>query len=147
VLDNPINMKRPAGVTVIATFSVLAAAYLSSIGALMLVAPGKISIMNRALLMYGLKVANPYATLLVAAIWGIVGWGLFNLFNWARWASIFLSIVGFSSALARIPSASGSGRMLLLIVMHVAVRVAVVWYLIQSSSSGGGSTKWQTVRG
>ena len=137
-------MKRPVVVTVIASFCVLVAAYLSSIGAVMLVAPGKISAISQAPLMYGLSLANPYVTLLVGALWGIVGWGLFRLYNWARWAAMFFSIVGFSSALARIPSASGSGLMLVLLGLHLAVRVAIIWYLFRSPSSIGGPTKWQT---
>jgi hypothetical protein len=134
-------MKRPVVVTVIASFCVLAAAYLSAVGAVMLVAPSKISIIRRAPLMYGLGLANPYVAIIVGAIWGIVGWGLLRLYNWARWAVMFLSIVGFSSALARIPAASGSGRILVFLGLNMAVRAAVVWYLVQAPSVIDSFTK------
>ena len=145
MLDNPTNMKRPLGVTVIASFCILAASYLCFVGVATVVAPGEISIINRAPLTYGLRFVNPYVTILVGASWAVVGWGLLRLYNWARWAAMFFSIVGFSSALARIPSASGSGRMLLLLGLHMAVRAAAVWYLFRSPSSICGPTKWQTL--
>jgi hypothetical protein len=58
---------------------------------------------------------------------------------------MFLSIVGFSAAMAKIPSASGSARMLVFLGLNMAIRAAVVWYLVRSPATIGGSVEWQTL--
>jgi hypothetical protein len=60
-------MQRPALVTVIAVLFFLAAIYLWTIGAVMLLAPGTISLMSGSQFMYGLELAGPYMALLVGA--------------------------------------------------------------------------------
>src|SRR5580692_785717 len=89
-------MQRPAGVTVIFVLFVSAAIYLWTIGLVKLAAPNAISLMSGAQLMYGLELAGPYMAVLVGAGWALVGWGLFRLHNWARWAAMLVMVVGIA---------------------------------------------------
>jgi len=127
-------MKRPLGVIVIAAFSSLAAAYLCIIGAVMLAAPGTISMRSRAPLMYGLELAGPYMTLLVGLGWGVMGWGLFRLHNWARWAAMFVSIVGIAFTIPTVSAATDFRWIFVAGGLNIAIRAAIVWYLLQSPS-------------
>jgi hypothetical protein len=131
---NPMGMKLPLGVTVIATGSSLAAAYLFTIAGVMLAAPGTISMRSGAPLMYGLELAGPYMTLLVATGWGLMGWGLFRLYNWARWAAMVVSIVGIAFTIPKVSAATDFQWAFVSGGLNIAVRAAVVWYLLQSPS-------------
>jgi lysylphosphatidylglycerol synthetase-like protein (DUF2156 family) len=94
-------MERPAAITGIAVLFFLTAIYLWAIGVLKLLAPDAISLMRGAPLMYGLELAGPYMTLLVgSAGYALVGWGLFRLHNWARWAAMAVTVLGVAVARA-----------------------------------------------
>jgi hypothetical protein len=77
-------MERPVGVTMIAVVFLLVAAYLFVVGVIEVVAPGTISPSMRAPFMYGRELAGPQSAFLVGAGWALVGWGLFQVRNWAR---------------------------------------------------------------
>jgi hypothetical protein len=124
-------MQRPALVTVIAVLFFLAAIYLWTIGAVMLLAPGTISLMSGSQFMYGLELAGPYMALLVGAGWALVGWGLFRLHNWARWAAMLVMTIGIASLVPKI-SAAELGVPLLWYGLQIALRAAAAWYLAQA---------------
>jgi hypothetical protein len=124
-------MQRPVGVTVISILFLLAAGYLWTIGAVMLIAPGAISLMSGAQLMYGLELAGPYMVLLVGSGWAVVGWGLFRLHDWARWAAMLVMTVGIAWLVPKISSADLGGA-LLWDGLQIALRAAVAWYLAQA---------------
>jgi len=124
-------MERPAGITGIATLFFLAAMYLWAIGAVKLLAPDAISLMRGAPLMYGLELAGPYMTLLVGSAYALVGWGLFRLHNWARWAAMAVMVLGVAALVPRISMAE-LGAPVLLYGFQIALRVAVGWYLAQA---------------
>jgi hypothetical protein len=126
-------MQRPALVTVIAVLFFLAAIYLWTIGAVMLLAPGTISLMSGSQFMYGLELAGPYMALLVGAGWALVGWGLFRLHNWARWAAMLVLTLGIAWLVPKI-SAAELGAPLLSYGLQIAGRAAVAWYLAQAPS-------------
>ena len=69
-------MHRPTGVTAIAAAFFLIAAYLMGVGVVMLVSQGKLPMLGGDPLLRGLQAGGPYATLLVGAIWGAIGWGI-----------------------------------------------------------------------
>ena len=94
VLDNPITVQRPSGVTLAAALFFLAASYLFVIGALMLTRSGVVSMRLGEPLLHGLELAGPYMFLIVAALGAIIGWGLLRLNYWARWAAIVAAIAG-----------------------------------------------------
>ena len=124
-------MERPAGITGIAILFFLTAIYLWAIGALKLLAPEAISLMRGAPLMYGLELAGPYMALLVGGGYALVGWGLFRLHNWARWAAMAVMVLGVWSLVSRISMAE-IGVAILWYGLQIALRVAVGWYLAQA---------------
>ena len=79
-------MQRPKGVIAITVLFAVAATYLWTIAAILLIAPGTISLMAGKYFAYGLEIAGPYMILLVGSCYALVAWGLFRLHNWARWS-------------------------------------------------------------
>jgi hypothetical protein len=124
-------MQRPAGVTAIAAFFGLAAIYLWTIGMVKLLAPNAISLMSGAWLMYGLELAGPYMALLVGSGWALVGWGLFRLHNWARWAAMLVMTIGIAWLVPKISTAE-IGVPILWSGLQIALRAAAAWYLAQA---------------
>lgn len=124
-------MPRPAGVTAISALFLLAAVYLWTIAVVKLIAPEAISLMSGAQLMYGLELAGPYMALLVGSGWALVGWGLFRLHNWARWAAMLVMTVGIAWLVPKI-SAADLGVPVLWYGWQIALRTAAAWYLAQA---------------
>ena len=124
-------MSRPAGVTAFSFLFFAAAIYLWTIGAVMLLAPGAISFMSGAPLMYGLELAGPYMALLVGCGWALVAWGLFRLHRWARWAAMLVVTLGIGWLVPKI-SAAEIGWPLLWYGLQIAIRAAAAWYLAQA---------------
>lgn len=124
-------MQRPVGVTVVAILFLLAAVYLWTIAVVMLIAPGAISLMSGAQFMYGLELAGPYMALLVGWGWALIGWGLFRLHNWARWAAMLVMTIGIAWLVPKISTAE-LGWPLLWAGLQTMVRAALAWYLAQA---------------
>jgi len=124
-------MQRPALVTAIAVLFFLAAIYLWTIGSVKLLAPEAISLMSGAPLMYGLELAGPYMTLLVGTGWALIGWGLFRLHNWARWAAMLVMALGIAALVPKISTAE-LGAPVLWYGLQIAFRAAAAWYLAQA---------------
>ena len=124
-------MQRPAGVTAISAFFFLAAIYLCTIGAVKLLAPNAISLMAGRYFMYGMEVAGPYMTLLVGAGYALVGWGLFRLHHWARWAAMLVMVLGVAALVPKISMAE-LGVPVFWYGSQIALHVAVGWYLAQA---------------
>src|SRR5271166_250265 len=126
-------MQRPIGVTAIAILFFLAAAYLSVIGAVMLVSPGAVSMALGSPLLSGLELAGPYMFLLMGGAGALIGWGLLRLNNWARRAAI---VAGFIGILMLVPGVSAAAvdvrASLLWGGLGIIVRVMIVWYLFQA---------------
>ena len=124
-------MQRPAGVTAIAALFALAAIYLWTIGAVKLLAPGAISLMAGAQLMYSLELAGPYMALLIGTGYALIGWGLFRLHNWARWAAMAVMTIGIAWLVPKI-SMADLGVPILWYGLQIALRTATAWYLAQA---------------
>ena len=124
-------MQRPAGVTAIAVLFLLAAIYLWTIGAVKLIAPNAISLMAGAQLMYALELAGPYMALLIGVGYALVGWGLFRLQNWGRWAAMLVMTIGIASLVPKI-SMADLGVPILWYGLQIALRAAAAWYLAQA---------------
>lgn len=124
-------MQRPAGVTAISALFVLAAIYLWAIALVKLLAPEAISLMSGAQFMYGLELAGPYMALLVGAGYALVGWGLFRLHNWARWAAMLVMVLGVAALVPAISMAELDLPMFWY-GLPIALHVAVGWYLAQA---------------
>jgi hypothetical protein len=127
-------MQRPTGVTVISVLFLSAAIYLWTIGVVKLLAPEAISLMSGAHLMYGLELAGPYMAMLVGTGYALVGWGLFRVHNWARWAAMLVMVVAVASLVPRISMAE-LGVPVLWYGFQIALRAAVAWYLAQAPAA------------
>jgi hypothetical protein len=123
----------PTGVTAIALIFFLAAAYLAVIGAVMLAAPGALSMALGAPLLNGLELAGPYMFLLMAGVAALIGWGLLRLNHWARRAAIVVGIIGLIMLIPSVSAAAADFRASLLWSgLGVILRVIIVWYLYQT---------------
>src|SRR5271166_717019 len=126
-------MERPASVTVIAALFFMVAGYLSTIGAIELVAPGTLSMALGAGVTYGRELSGPQTALSVGAGWALVGWGLYRLRNWARWCAIVIMVIGIAGS---VPAVSAAARDLTwrfwLYGVQIMVRVVIAWYLAAS---------------
>jgi len=83
--------------------------------------------------MYGLELAGPYMILLFGTGYALIGWGLFRLHNWARWAAMLMMALGVASLVPKI-SMADLGIPLFWYGFQIALRVAVGWYLAQAPS-------------
>jgi hypothetical protein len=133
-------MQRPAGVAAISALFFLAALYLWTIAAVKLIAPNAISLMSGSPFMYGLELAGPYMALLIGSGYALVGWGLFRLHNWARWAAMLVMTIGIAWLVPKI-SAAELGVPLMWYGLQIALRAAAAWYLAQAPAVIDGFAK------
>lgn len=127
---------RPAGVTVIAVVFLLSATYLLVLGLARLVAPESVWLSLGAPLLHGLEISGPYMFLVVAVVAGLVGIGLLRLKNLARRAGIVLAVAGVVLLIPKVSAdAAELSPRLLFAGFAVMIRVAIVWYLWQSSTA------------
>jgi len=128
-----MTAERPAGVTAVAIAFFLAAAYLLGVGLTMLVRPGLVSMAAGAGLLGGLELAGAYMFLLVAGVGLAVGFGLWRLHRWARWAAILLALIGVVLLIPSVSSAVVFFRLGKLAwgALGVMLRTMIVWYLWQ----------------
>jgi hypothetical protein len=126
-------MERPTGVTWIAAAFLLVAAYLLTLGVVMLASPGTVSMAAGASLLGGLELAGPYMFLLVGCVAAATGYGLLRLNNWARRIAILLVFVGVVMLIPTVSGAVVSLRASPLIFggTGVILRVMILWYLFQ----------------
>jgi len=126
-------MQRPAGVTAIAVVFLLSAAYLCVLGMIMLVSRGAISMMLGEPLIHDLVLAGPYMFLLMAAVAGLVAWGLLRMNRWARRAAIAAAFAGFIMLIPTVSAAAMDLQWSLVWSgLGIIVRIAVIWYLWQT---------------
>ncbi len=133
LLQHPIIMPRPVGVTAIAILFFLVAAYLFTIGGIMLVWPGAVSMAAGAFLISELALAGPYMFLLISAVAAVIGWGLLRMNNWARRLAIAAAFAGFVMLVPSVSAAAVDFRWPLVWGgFGIIVRMVVVWYLWQT---------------
>ena len=126
-------MERPASVTVIAALFFLVAGYLIAIGIIELFAPGTLSMTRGIGITYGRELNGPQTALSVGAGWALVGWGLYQLRNWARWCAMALMVIGVAGS---VPAVSAAARDLtwrfFFYGVQIMVRIVIAWYLAAS---------------
>jgi hypothetical protein len=120
-------MERPAGVTVIGGTFFLVAGYLFVVGTIELAALGTIAPSMRAPFMYGRELAGPQSAFLVGAGWALVGWGLWQVRNWARWSTIVLMVIGIAGGIPAVSAAA----------VDPGMAAGVVWRADDGESGGG----------
>lgn len=124
-------MQRPKAVTILATLFCAAGVYLWILGATLLIAPGTWPLTSGSQLMYGLELAGPYMMLLVGTGYALIGWGLFQLQNWSRWAAMLVMVIGVASLVPKI-SMADLGLPIYWYGLQIALRAAAAWYLMQA---------------
>ena len=125
-------MQRPVGVIAIAIVFALVSAYLATLGAIMLLSPGAVSMSLGAPLLHGLELAGPYMFLLTAAVGAAVAFGLFQLNNLARRAAIAICFAGMIMLLPKVSAdAADFGPRFFTAGAMVVVRMMIIWYLWQ----------------
>jgi hypothetical protein len=128
------SVTRPAGVCAIAALFAVVAVYLLSIGLIMLVAQGQVSVALGAPLLFGLELAGPYMFLLMASVGALIAWGLWRLNNWARRVAVIIAMVGVVLLVPKVSNAATTTQYgnLALGGLQIMVRVIVAWYLYQA---------------
>jgi hypothetical protein len=126
-------VERPRGVTAIAALFMVAGVYLATIGLVMLIRPGLVSMAAGADLLGGLEVAGPYMFLLMGAVAGSIGIGLLRLSNWARRIAAVAALAGLVLLVPAVSSSVVDFRIQTLAWggLGIIVRVVIVWYLYQ----------------
>jgi hypothetical protein len=99
-------MRRPAGVTTIATLFLLYATCLCSLGIITFIVPQILSNLRGLRWLRGWEMGGPYLALLVGAVWGLIGWGLIRMRGWARLAAMLLITPGMSFGVVALITAS-----------------------------------------
>lgn len=128
-----VGMQRPIGVMIISALFAIAALYLWAVAAILLIAPGTISLMVGKYFAYGLEIAGPYMILLVGSCYAVIAWGLFRLHNWARWTAMLIIAFSVTPLIPKISMAE-LGLPILWYGLQIALRVAAGWYLAQAPS-------------
>ncbi|HTR64141.1 MAG TPA: hypothetical protein VMH85_00115 [Terriglobales bacterium] len=125
--------KRPAGVTALAIALGLLTAYLWGRGALALASPKVRPAIEGTTLRYRLTM-DVYGPFLMGGTWGVIGWGLFRLREWARQAAMIFIIVGAGLLVPYFVFANSLFQWsVLLAALEVVIRLTIVWYLFRGS--------------
>ena len=129
-----VNSDKPLpGVAAIAITFWTASTYLFVLALVMLVSPGTLSMAFGAPLLNGLELAGPYMFFLVAAVGGLIGWGLWRRNRWARRVAILAGLVGLVFTLPGLSIEVMNLRWSLIWPgLSVLVRMLIVWYLYQA---------------
>jgi hypothetical protein len=126
-------MERPASVTVIASLFWLVAGYLVTVGLIEFLALGTPSVSLGVGVTYGRELDGPQTAISVGAGWALVGWGLYQLRNWARWCALALMVIGVAGS---VPAVSAAARDItwrfFFYGFQIMVRVVIAWYLVAS---------------
>ena len=126
-------MERPASVTVISVLFFLVAVYLIAIGVIEFVMPGTLSMTLGAGVTYGRELTGPLTALSVGAGWGLIGWGLYRLMNWARWCAMALMVIGVAGSVPAVSAAAKDVTWRFFFYgFQIMVRVVIGWYLAAS---------------
>jgi hypothetical protein len=126
-------MERPASVTVIAALFFLVAGYLFAVGIIEFVVPGTLATARAAGITYGRELNGPRTAISIGAGWGLVGWGLYRLRNWARWCAIVILVLGIAGSVPAVSAAARDlGWRFFANGVQILVRIVIVWYLTAS---------------
>jgi hypothetical protein len=125
-------MERPAGVTAIGIYYLLAGAYGCAFAALKLITSFDLPV--RAPLWNELEFYGEWYALAFGILWCVIGWGLFKLQRWARWAGMLGMVPAIFLLVAPISMVKIGVRLLwygLLIALHAGAG----FYLAQAPTA------------
>jgi hypothetical protein len=125
---------RPIAIALISIYFLLSAAYLWIVAVVLILAPGKLSLMLGSPFMHGLELAGPYMMLLAGCAYGSIGWGLYRLRNWARWLAMLVMVWGVGCLVPTISSAA-IGLRVFVRGAEIAIFAAAGFYLAQAPTT------------
>jgi hypothetical protein len=127
-------MKRPGGVTVIAVYYLVVAAYACLFGGLKLITSGAFTLTTSAPLWNELEFYGAYYALIGGGLWAAIGWGLLKLQKWARWAGMLGMVPAIFLLVAPISMAK-IGVHLFWYGLLIALHAAAGFYLAQAPTA------------
>lgn len=127
-------MQRPLAVSAIGCIFLFAGVYLCAISAVILIAPGAVQTLKAVPFVSVLRLASPYATLIVGTVWAIVAWGLFQLRDWARFVATLVLGTGAAWILVTLLLHQHLTWRTPLVCFDLIWRLAAVWYLLAPST-------------
>ena len=129
-------MNRPVGVTILAVLQFIGAGLCVLLGILVVVGAGAgfLGSMTQGQggtggLMAMVGGALSVFFFVVAAIGVLLGWGLWNLKNWARITSIVLC--GLGALMAVLALLNFSSTIIVGVIIRLAINGVIIWYLLQ----------------
>jgi uncharacterized membrane protein len=132
MINQAVFMERPAGITAIAAILFLCAADLCLIGIFMPFYPDAVSSWG-GFLVQSFDRAGAFGVLRAGAAFVLIGWGLFRLQNWARWVAMLGAAWGIVILVPGVSAASIHFTLFLFWGgLQIAIRSAIVWYLLQA---------------
>lgn len=120
---------RPKGVTVIGCYCLMTGVYLCSLSAIFLIMPTAAPALKRMPLLLALKHANPYITIGLGIVWASIGWGLFQIYEWARWTAQILLGFGVIVGVFQLTRITHLNWILLIGCGQIVLRAVAVSYL------------------
>jgi hypothetical protein len=133
-------MSRPVGVTIIAIFEFLGAAFLLLIGILAIAGGGILaSVMSQSQnagaggmggIMAFIGGAISIFCFIFAVICALIGWGLLKLKGWARILVIVFSALGVILGLLGLLGAFAHPALLVGVVIRLAINGLILWYML-----------------
>jgi hypothetical protein len=131
-------MQRPTGVTIIAILAFLGAIGAACLGLLMFVGSAFVAsffanMPGMGAMAGGVTAVIGVFCLFFAVLYGVTGYGLLALKNWARIITIVLSVIGLIFGLLGLVAAFAHFGMGILVgqIIRVAIAALVLWYLFQ----------------
>jgi hypothetical protein len=127
-------MERPIGVTVIAIYYLLGAAYACSFAVLKLITSDAFTLMKGAPLRNELEFYGTFYALVAGCVWGLIGWGLLRLQKWARWTGMLGMVPAIFSLVPSISMAKIGIRLFWYGIL-IALHAAAGFYLAQGQTA------------
>jgi len=124
--------ERHTGVTAIAALFCVAAVL--ALGVAGLIYAQAVPLSFGSFLIGGdLYIMGPVLFLIYAAVHFVCAWGLWKLYNWARWLSLAVLAFGFLQTVPDISMAVADFRYFDIARngLEIIVRIAAIWYLMQ----------------
>ena len=124
----------PNGIRAIAALFALCGLYLAILAALMLARPGTIPMSAAAPLLFGLELAGPYMSLLMALAGGAVAFCLLKRNNITRHIAMLIAITGIVMLIPSVSAATvtANAKSLVFGGLGIIIRVMVAWYLARA---------------
>jgi len=128
---------RPAPITALSILAVAASAYLTAVGATMLLNWDAFSFKAGSMLLAGFETAGPFAFLIGAAVYALIAYGLRTVRNWARHATIGIAALQAIMALPKVSENAIALNFPRLIVVGfpMMVAAALIFYLAKPATA------------